>query len=156
MTFRAFIVEDSSTIRDNLIDTLRDLAGFEPVGTCDTEHEARRWMARNDWNLAIIDLFLREGSGLNVLEACRARGPGQKIVVLSNHATRDVRWRCAQLGADAVFDKSTEIDDLVDYCVRQRRQVQEADAREGDAPQALSAASLEPATPAAAAPAAPA
>jgi hypothetical protein len=31
-----------------------------------------------------------------------------------------LRWRCAQLGADAVFDKSTEIDDLVDYCVNER------------------------------------
>ena len=40
------------------------------------------------------------------------------MVVLSNHATSDVRWRCAQLGADAVFDKSTEIDALVDYCVQ--------------------------------------
>jgi hypothetical protein len=38
------------------------------------------------------------------------------MVVLSNNATRDIRWRCEQLGADAVFDKSTEIDELVDYC----------------------------------------
>jgi two-component system, OmpR family, response regulator len=41
-------------------------------------------------------------------------------VVLSNHATNDMRWRCSQLGADAVFDKSTEIDALVDYCVSAR------------------------------------
>lgn len=125
MTFRAYIVEDSSTIRENLIDTLKELADVEPAGTADSEHEAKRWLAAHDWDLAIIDLFLRVGSGLNVLEACRQRRAGQKIVVLSNHATRDVRWRCAQLGADAVFDKSTEIDALVDYCVRHRAQVQE-------------------------------
>ena len=41
----------------------------------------------------------------------------QKVVVLSNYATPDMRKRCAQLGADAVFDKSNEIDALVDYCV---------------------------------------
>jgi len=28
-----------------------------------------------------------------------------------------VRMRCAQLGVDAVFDKSNEIDALVDYCI---------------------------------------
>lgn len=118
MTFRAFIVEDSPTIRDNLIETLHELAGVEPVGMAETEHEGRRWLAHNDgWDFAIVDLFLREGSGLNVLEACRQRRPGQKVIVLSNHATRDVRWRCAQLGADAVFDKSTEIEQLVQYCV---------------------------------------
>jgi DNA-binding NarL/FixJ family response regulator len=124
MAFRVYIVEDSSTIRDNLIETLKELAHFEPVGTTETEHEAKRWLARNEWDLAIMDLFLREGSGLNVLESCRQRKPGQKVVVLSNHSSRDVRWRCKQLGADAVFDKSTELEALVDYCVKHRRDVQ--------------------------------
>jgi hypothetical protein len=40
------------------------------------------------------------------------------MVVLSNYATPDVRMRCAQLGVDAVFDKSNEIDALVDYCIQ--------------------------------------
>jgi hypothetical protein len=39
------------------------------------------------------------------------------MIVLSNHATNDIRWRCRQLGADAVFDKSTEIELLLDYCL---------------------------------------
>lgn len=118
MKFRAYIVEDSPMIRQNLIETLRELALVEPVGTAETEHDGKRWLAQNDghWDLAIVDLFLREGSGLNILEALRNRKPGQKLVVLSNHATRDVRWRCEQLGADAVFDKSTEIESLLDYC----------------------------------------
>lgn len=122
MKFRAYIVEDSATIRQNLIETLQELALVEPVGIAETEHEGREWLARNDdfWDLAIVDLFLREGSGLNILEACRYRKPGQKMVVLSNHATNDVRWRCAQLGADAVFDKSTEIDALLEYCIQER------------------------------------
>lgn len=122
MKFRAYIVEDSPMIRDNLIETLQELALVDPVGVADTEQEGKRWLAQNEgsWDLAIVDLFLREGSGLNILEACRDRKPDQKIVVLSNHATSDVRWRCAQLGADAVFDKSTEIDALVEYCTAER------------------------------------
>ncbi|GAC1604832.1 MAG: hypothetical protein NVS3B2_10720 [Ramlibacter sp.] len=126
MKFRAYIVEDSPMIRDNLIETLQELALVEPVGVADTEQEGKRWLAQNDgvWDLAIVDLFLREGSGLNILEACRDRRPEQKIIVLSNHATNDVRWRCAQLGADAVFDKSTEIDALVEYCTNERDKAQ--------------------------------
>jgi len=121
MKFRAYIIEDSPTIRQNLIDTLQELAEVEPVGLAETEHEGKRWLAENEcWDLAIVDLFLRAGSGLNVLEALRERRPGQKLVVLSNHATSDVRWRCEQLGADAVFDKSTEIEALVAYCLQQR------------------------------------
>jgi two-component system, OmpR family, response regulator len=146
MTFRAYIVEDSSTIRDNLIETLKELAQVEPVGTTESEHEAKRWLASNVWDLAIIDLFLREGSGMNVLDACRRRQSGQRVVVLSNHSSRDVRWRCQQLGADAVFDKSTELEALVDYCVRMRSQVQ------ADRPTEMAAATAPakpvPATPA--------
>jgi DNA-binding NarL/FixJ family response regulator len=119
MTCRAYIVEDSPTIRENLIETLEELALVEAVGIAETEGEGKRWLAANDdyWDLAIVDLFLKEGNGLNIVEACRARRPSQKLIVLSNHATNDIRWRCAQLGADAVFDKSTEIEQLLDYCM---------------------------------------
>ena len=126
MTFRAYIVEDSPTVRENLIETLQELALIEAVGTADTEYEGKKWLAQNDayWDLAIIDLFLKDGNGLSILEALRLRRPTQKVVVLSNHATNEVRWRCAQLGADEVFDKSTEIDALVEYCVRERIKVE--------------------------------
>jgi DNA-binding NarL/FixJ family response regulator len=122
MPFRAFIVEDSPTIRDNLIETLHELAAVEPVGVAETENEGKAWLAEHpsEWDMAIVDLFLKQGNGLRVVESCRRRKAGQKVIVLSNHATTDMRRRCAQLGADAVFDKSTEIDALIDYCVRAR------------------------------------
>jgi two-component system OmpR family response regulator len=118
---RTYIVEDNATIRENLIDTLEELASIKALGWAETEGEARRWLAGNDgeWDLAIVDLFLKQGSGLGVLEACQDRPPGRRVVVLSNYATADMRKRCAQLGADAVFDKSNEIDALVEYCITQ-------------------------------------
>lgn len=116
---RTYIVEDNATIRENLIGTLEELAAIDPVGCADTEDQGRTWLAAHpgQWDLAIVDLFLREGSGLGVLAACRERRPHQRLVVLSNYATADVRARCAQLGVDAVFDKSNEIDALVDFCI---------------------------------------
>ena len=119
MRLKTFIVEDNPTIRENLIGTLEELASIDAVGTAETENEGKAWLQENPlgWNLAIVDLFLRQGSGLGVLSACRERGASQKVVVLSNYATPDIRQRCAQLGVDAVFDKSNEIDALVAYCV---------------------------------------
>jgi len=116
---RTFIVEDNPTIRDNLVATLEELAWVQPLGWSDTENSARDWLVGHDrnWDLVIVDLFLREGSGLGVLAACRPRAQGQKVVVLSNYATSDMRERCTELGADAVFDKSHDIDALVDYCL---------------------------------------
>ncbi len=122
MGLRTYIVEDNATIRENLIGTLEELTPVQAVGVAETESEGRTWLTRNsaDWDLAIVDLFLRQGSGLGVIEACRERSPRQKVVVLSNYATADMRRRCEQLGADAVFDKSNEIEALVDYCIAQQ------------------------------------
>ena len=44
------------------------------------------------------------------------RGGRPQHVVLSNYATPEMRERCLELGADGVFDKSTEIDALLSYC----------------------------------------
>jgi len=118
---KTYLVEDNFTIRENLIATLEELVDIENIGTSDSENEAKAWLLANpqDWDLAILDLFLKQGSGLGVLAACRDRKPSQKVVVLSNYATADIRQRCAQLGVDAVFDKSNEIDALVEFCLLQ-------------------------------------
>jgi two-component system, OmpR family, response regulator len=118
---KTYFVEDNATIRENLIGTLEELANIQPLGWAETENEAKGWLAQHDdcWDLTIVDLFLKQGSGLGVLEACRGRPPHQRVVVLSNYATADMRKRCTQLGADAVFDKSNEIDALVEYCIQQ-------------------------------------
>lgn len=119
LNLRIFLVEDSDIIRSNLSETLLELGNAQVVAHAIGESEARAWLGthRRDWDLAVVDLFLKEGSGMGVLSSQRERQAAQKIVVLSNYATCDMRSRCAALGADAVFDKSTELDDLIDYCL---------------------------------------
>ncbi|MES2512230.1 MAG: response regulator [Pseudomonadota bacterium] len=118
MALITYIVEDSLTIRENLISTLEEIAPVRVVGFAETEQEASLWLSihNGDWQLAIVDLFLKEGSGLGVLKGCQSRSPSQKVVVLTNYATDDIRRRCSELGSDAVFDKSNELDQLLEYC----------------------------------------
>jgi len=118
---QTYVVEDNLTIRENLIGTLEELTCTTVVGFAETEAHAREWLldAGNQWDLAIVDLFLKQGSGLGILQACQSRRPTRKVVVLSNYATPDIRRRCAEFGVDAVFDKSNEIDALVDFCILQ-------------------------------------
>ena len=118
MALITYIVEDSATIRENLISTLEEIAPVKVVGFAETESEANHWLAANDgdWQLAIVDLFLKEGSGLGVLKGCQNRLAHQRVVVLTNYATDDIRRRCAELGSDAVFDKSNELEQLLDFC----------------------------------------
>jgi DNA-binding NarL/FixJ family response regulator len=115
---RVFIVEDSHVIRSNLIDTLEELTPVKVVGWAEGKSDAVRWLEHNPdgWDLLIIDIFLKEGSGLGVLDALKDRTPPRKAVVFSNYATVDLRAKCMEIGADAVFDKSNEIDQLIAYC----------------------------------------
>lgn len=118
MVLITFLVEDSATIRNNLVPALADLAGARVVAFAEGEKEAVNWLKEHDgyWDLAVVDLFLRQGSGLGVLQSCRDRASHQRVVVLTNYATEEIRRRCASLGADAVFDKSTELEDLFEFC----------------------------------------
>ena len=114
---RCFVVEDSAVIRQNLVATLEELLDVEVVGSAEDERGAIDWLQRGgDCNLMIIDIFLRSGTGLEVLRRARIDRPEAHLVVLTNYATADIRRRCAQLGADRVFDKSAELDELLAYC----------------------------------------
>ena len=117
---KTYIVEDSPVIRENLIATLEELVPVEVVGSAEDESGALQWLASADHraDLVIVDIFLKGGSGLGVLRAARAMPQRRKLVVLSNYATPDMRRKCLELGADRVFDKSNEIDALIQYCSR--------------------------------------
>ena len=119
-SLRTYIVEDSPVIRENLIATLEELAPVAVVGIAEDESTAVLWLARpgDHFDLVIVDIFLKAGSGLGVLRAARALPQRHKIVVLTNYATLDMRRKCLELGADKVFDKSNDIDALIDYCGR--------------------------------------
>lgn len=113
----AFLVEDNPLIRENLTATLVELTPVEMVGWAAGERDALDWLnGHEEWQLAIVDLFLEDGNGLGVLRALQVRKPMQRVVVVTNYATADIRARCAALGADAVFDKSSEIEALAQYC----------------------------------------
>ena len=129
MALITYLVEDNKIVLDNLIEALQEIAAVEITGHSATQAEASHWLKlhNGEWHLAIVDLFLKEGSGLGVLAGCRNRKPGQKVVVLSNYATPEIRRRAADLGADAVFDKSSELDDLFAYCMEQTAQHSELD-----------------------------
>ncbi len=113
-----YLVEDNDALRHSLIAMLRELAQLEVSGSSATEKESTDWLQANGehWRLAVVDLFLLQGSGLGVVGSLRERRPWQKIVVLTNYATPDIRRRSLALGADAVFDKARELDDFLAYC----------------------------------------
>ncbi len=118
MVINTFLVEDRADIRDTLIQAMQEISPCRFVGHADSESMASQWLQTyaDDWQLAIVDLFLADGSGFGVLKHCQQRLPRQKVVVLTSYSHENIVSKCLELGADEVFDKSGELEDLVDYC----------------------------------------
>ena len=120
MGIKTILVEDNKTIQGVLIPTLAELGGMDVLAVAESASEAIAAMDRltGTWELAVVDLFLKQGSGLDVLRACGRQHGDRVLVVLSNYATKKMREECTALGADAVFDKSTQLDLFFDFCAQ--------------------------------------
>lgn len=115
---KVLLIEDSPALRELLTGMIEDIDGIEIIGEVDAEDQALAVLEQYHPDLAIIDLELNQGSGLNVLRQIFAqpeRFQGLNAVVFSNHAHASVRERCRMLGASAFFDKTFQMDDLLDY-----------------------------------------
>ena len=116
--FRVVLIEDSPKLRAMLRDMLVELPGVEVVADADDERGAIAKLEQHRADLAIVDLELREGSGLGVLRTLQTepqRFGAPRAVVLSNHGHKAVRARCEALGVERFFDKSFQMDELLDF-----------------------------------------
>jgi DNA-binding NarL/FixJ family response regulator len=119
MALRVFLVEDSAAQCAYLTQILTVEAKAVIVGVAATEQQAVDWLDRhpNQWDVALIDLFLREGTGVGVIGHCHNRRTEQNILVMTNHAQDDhLLHHCKRLGVDAVYHKATQLDNLVAFC----------------------------------------
>ncbi|NMG36384.1 response regulator [Azoarcus sp. TTM-91] len=117
---RVALVEDSPLLGQILSGMLEEM-GVELVGRAEDERGALDLLAERQPALVIVDLELHAGSGIGVLRALHAepaRFGAPRAVVLSNYAHSTVREHCAALGAEAFFDKSMQMDELLDFVAR--------------------------------------
>lgn len=118
MPIDVFLVEDLKNIQTAMAQMLEGLGDYRIVQTVSTEAEALDWLERHPgaWGLAVIDLVLAQGSGMQVISRCRRTSPNAHVVVFSNFVSPGIRTHCLRLGADAAFDKTTELKEFADYC----------------------------------------
>jgi DNA-binding NarL/FixJ family response regulator len=116
---RVVLVEDDQRMQAELLRLLGALPGCSVVKVCDAAAPAIQWLQQEPagWDLAIVDIFLKQGHGFEVLRQCEAsKAPHQKAVMLSNYSRAPVASYAKAAGADRFFDKSLELDELVSYC----------------------------------------
>lgn len=105
------IVEDDAVLRDVLVETLSD-AGFTTFGAASVRDAGQLARARPP-DLAVVDLRLPDGSGIDVVRMLAELAPACRSVVLSGHGTIPAAVEAMRAGAVDFLTKPVAGPELV-------------------------------------------
>ncbi len=109
---KAFIVENSPSIRERLSGLLGEVKGVSIVGEAATPLAAVEGILRTRPDVVVLDIHLTGGSGIEVLRRVRSEAPGVVFIVLTNHPNPQYRRACMEAGASHFLDKTIEFGKL--------------------------------------------
>jgi len=119
MTFKLLLVDDSEPIRTRLCSLLGSIPGVTAIEQAANLGMAMASVRRSPPTLVVLDLYLPDGMGLDIIGALRKMVPRLIIAVLTLHGEGSYRKSSLALGADWFFDKATDMDLLLET-VRQQ------------------------------------
>lgn len=110
---RVVLVDDSAPLRRRVAALLEEIPGVRVVGEAETPPEAVQVIQATSPDVIVLDLRLREGVGLDVLQQVRLLGSRARILVFTNHPAEVFREVYVAAGAEAFLDKSRDSEQLV-------------------------------------------
>lgn len=117
---KVFIADDSTVLRERLVEMLSELPGIEIVGYAQDVPEALTSIKKLNPDVVILDIRMPGGSGIDVLQEIKKDKQAPLVIVLTNYPYPQYRKKCLGLGADYFFDKSTEFEKITEV-VKQMR-----------------------------------
>ena len=113
-TMRIYIVDDSEILRSRLVQLLSEIEGIKVVGEAGFVREAVRDIKRLNPDIAILDMKMTDGSGIDILTAIKRDEMTTKVVIFTNYPYLQYRKKSLDAGADFFFYKATDLDKLLD------------------------------------------
>ena len=105
---KVFIVEDAPIMLENLQSILADISGVTVIGHAGGADAIER-IGELLPDLVILDISLRNGAGIGMLENIKKRHPGIKVMILTGCTDEFYFNRCKRAGADYFFDKAFQL-----------------------------------------------
>jgi DNA-binding NarL/FixJ family response regulator len=100
-----YIVDDHPLVRESLTNLINQQPDLAVCGWAESATRAMREMLALQPELAILDISLKESSGLELIKAVKAKMPRLSMVVLSMHDEQLYAERCIRAGAAAYVMK---------------------------------------------------
>ena len=110
---RVFLVDDHPLVRDGLKNLLHMEQDIRVVGEADEPAAALLAMSADPPDIAVVDLSLRHGSGMDLLKAIRVRLPSIRTLVLSMHEEIGDVERAIKAGARGYVMKGESTNQIV-------------------------------------------
>ncbi|HMA17385.1 MAG TPA: sigma-54 dependent transcriptional regulator, partial [Thermoanaerobaculia bacterium] len=108
---RVLVIDDEKAIRETLSEILSD-EGYA-VTAIESGEEGLRRLLDEPFDLAFLDVWLRDRDGLSLLEALNGRLRDVPIVMISGHANVETAVRAVRLGAYDFLEKPLSLDRVV-------------------------------------------
>ncbi|MGH8568904.1 MAG: response regulator [Gammaproteobacteria bacterium] len=105
---RVLIVDDHALVRDGIRMLLRHEPGLEVCGEAEGVVDAKRRINALAPDIVIVDLVLKEGSGLDLVKWIGKQHPDTKSIVLTMHDDRVYGGRALRAGASGFVNKQAE------------------------------------------------
>ena len=115
---KVFVVEDSQAVRERLVDMINEIEDVDVVGEADTYDSAVSGILATRPDVAILDISLAAGSGIDVLAHVKRQLPALKGIMLTNYSSPQHVKASADAGADYFLDKTSEFEKIVDILER--------------------------------------
>jgi DNA-binding NarL/FixJ family response regulator len=111
---KVFLVEDSPVLCERLIELIEADGKHTVVGEADCYDKAVAGISASAPDVAIFDIKLARGNGIDALAEARRLQPSLVGIVMSNHATPQHAKASAEAGAAFFLDKSTEFERITE------------------------------------------
>lgn len=103
---RVFIADDSEILRELLVEKLSQLPNVNIVGEAKDVATAMQMIDEIEFHLAIYDIHMPNGSGIDLMKFTKKKYPTTKIIMMTNYSIGDYKKRSLEAGANYFFDKS--------------------------------------------------
>ncbi|UCF75782.1 MAG: response regulator transcription factor [Betaproteobacteria bacterium] len=121
---KVFVVEDSALVRERLVEMISEVDGVDVVGEADSYGTAVAGIMSTHPDVAILDISLADGNGIEVLAHVKPRLPGLRGIVLTNYNSPQHLKASADAGAEYFLDKSVDFERITEI-LRQMLDTQE-------------------------------
>src|SRR5579862_2172242 len=112
-TTRVAVVEDHPMFRERLVQIIDAEEDLELCGETDNCEDAMRLVREKGPDLVLVDVTLRGGSGLALINALRGAGCAAPILVLSMHEESLYAERAIRAGASGYITKHRASSDVL-------------------------------------------